>query len=149
MLFFVAPVAKCTIRRRTFGYVSTYRTSLLCQRKLSIDALASLTPLTYIHPHRLSSFSLALSFALRPISHRNPLPVSLSLFPSRASSSLSLSLLLPLSLVFLYALPPAEGCVRAKHSRSRGRKGLYRTPFIHPRFIFVIPPPLRCLRKLH
>lgn len=100
--FSVAPVAKCS-RRRTFGYVSTYRTSLLCQRKLSIDALA---PLTCIHPH---SFQASLSHS-RSLSVPSPIPTLPSCFSLSFSlaSSLSLSLLLPLSLVFLYALPPAE-----------------------------------------
>lgn len=93
--FFAAPVVKY-LRRRTFGYVSTYRTSLLCQRKLSIDALA---PLTCIHPH---SFQL-LSRTLVPSPSLSPLNLSSFL----ASLSLSLLLLLPLSLVFLYTLPPA------------------------------------------
>lgn len=43
--------------KRTFGYVSTYRTSLLCRRKLSIDALA---PLHMYTPSQLSA-SLSLS----------------------------------------------------------------------------------------
>lgn len=107
------------------------------------------TPHMYT-PSQLSSFSLALSF---------PSPFHL---PSQPPPLFLLSLFLfrlfafsftpsPSQPSFLYALPPAEGCVRAKHSRSRGRKELYRTSFIHthPHFIFVIPLPLRCLRKLH
>lgn len=68
--FFAAPVVKY-LRRRTFGYVSTYRTSLLCRRKLSIDALA---PLTCIHPH---SFQL-LSRTLVPSPFLSPLNLSSS-----------------------------------------------------------------------
>lgn len=83
--------------KRTFGYVSTYRTSLLCRRKLSIDALA---PLHMYTPSQLSaSLSLVPSFVLLPFPMSASLPLS--------SSSLSLLLLLPLSLVFLYTLPPA------------------------------------------
>lgn len=106
------------------------------------------------HVYTLTAFRLSLSLSLsRPRSH----PAALSFSP-HLCASFSL-----LSAAFSVApsssqpsFPPrfASGRrvrTRAKHSRSRGRKELCRTPFIRTRFIFVIPPllPSRCLRKLH